>query len=293
MRRIAALALSIALVTTGCAIATPRSAAAQPGLQPHTGVHSCPDDTTRIGTYSETDLEAEYNEDLVLCDWGPQEPGHFQFTFTNESPVVWAFKDRIQTAYVPENNSIYHEPTGIAPLFSTFAIEAGIAGNDWIVAPGERVSIASLDTLAWGVATPLITSSWLLYKQQADTIVKLGKQYAKRIATTGYASRTRTFLWNCTEAGVTTRNALRVDSNDDAVDVAASWLSTAKTDSACVKSFSDLFAKKSSKLPPATYSIKKWFNTGGISEASAFVGEIMTSREWIRDLTGLVRSFRP
>ncbi|MDB4891028.1 MAG: hypothetical protein JWL61_2883 [Gemmatimonadetes bacterium] len=295
MRRVLPFMLTAALVV-GVAVTTtttqPAAAASEAVVQPRTDVHSCDARSTRVSTYAKTDLEAQYNEDLVLCDWGPQQPGHYRFTFTNKSPVVWAFKDRVETWLVPANNAIFHEQTGVAPLFSKFAIASHLSHSEWIVVPEEQVAIASLDTLAWGVATPMIISSWLLYKQQAEKIKKLGTAYAKRIATTGYASRTRTFLWNCVAAGVTTNNAVKSDGNANSLDFAATWLATAKKGSDCVESFHDLFSKKSSKLPSVTYSMEKWFNRKALTPASEIVGEIKVSRAWMSSIIGLFRAIK-
>lgn len=246
MRRLIAIVLSAAFAAGLGVSAESQSAAAEEVVRSHIEVSSCPAGVTRLGTYAETESEAEYNDHLVLCDWGPQQPGTLQFTFTNNSPVVWAFRDGVETSKVPVFNTIHHEPSGVAPLFSRFATHFRIAGNDWIVAPGETVSLESVGSIGWGIAFPWITSSWLLYKQQANKIAKLGASYAARIATTNYESKTRTFLWTCAAAGVTTRNALHSGGNADPLDFAATWLKTARMDAACTKSFADLFPKKSS-----------------------------------------------
>ncbi|MBG6058198.1 hypothetical protein RCH16_001566 [Cryobacterium sp. MP_M5] len=295
MRRTIVILLSAALAAGGGIPPASQLAVAEEVVRPHTEVSSCPAGVTEVGTYAESELEAEYKDDLVLCDWGPQQPGTLQFTFSNNSPVVWAFRDGVERSKVPVFNTIYHEPVGIAPLFSQFAIYTGIVDNDWIVAPGETVSLASISSIGWGIAFPRITSSWLLYKQQADKLARLGKSYAAQIATTNYESKTRTFLWNCVEAGVTTRNALSSGTNADPVDFAATWLKTARADAACTKSFAELFPKKSSKLPSSVQSPRKWFDTTtkGLSKAGAFVSEIKASREWMANVTGLIRSIRP
>ncbi len=295
MRRVIVFMLSAAFAAGLGVSAASQPAVAVEVVQPHPELSSCPAGVTRLGTYAETELEAEYNDHLVLCDWGPQQPGTLQFTFTNNSPVVWAFRDGVEPSKVPVFNTIYHEPTGIAPLFSRFATYFGIAGNDWIVAPGETVSLESVSSIGWEIAFPWITSSWLLYKQQSDKIAKLGKSYAARIATTNYESKTRTFLWNCAAAGVTTRNALNSGGKADPLDFAATWLTTARTDAACTESFADLFPKKSSRLASSTQSPRKWFNTAttALKKTSAFVSEIEASREWMTNVTGLIRSVRP
>lgn len=294
MRRATAIMLSVALAVGGGVSTASQSAAAEEFIRLHTDLNGCLAGVTRLGTYAETELEAQYNDDLVLCDWGVQEPGTPQFTFTNNSPVVWAFRDGVETSKVPVFNTIYHGPTGITSLFSQFATYSGIAANDWIVAPGETVSFDSVSSIRWEIANPRITSSWLLYKQQADKIANLGESYAKRIATTNYKSKTRNFLWNCAAAGVTTKNAINGRSNEDPLDFATTWLKAAKTAPDCVRSFADLFPKKSSKLPSSTRSPGRWFSSTSkaLSKTGAFVGEIAASREWMLNVTGLFRSFR-
>ena len=295
MRRLIVSMLSVALVA-GAGASTPiQFAAADEAIRPHTALSGCPAGVTRVGTYPETELEAEYNDALVLCDRGHQPTGALQFTFTNNSPVVWAFRDGVERWKVPVSNSIRHEPVGIVPLFSQFATQFGIVGNDWIVAPGETVSLESISSIGWAIAYPRITSSWLLYKQQADKIAQLGTLYAAQIATRNYESKARTFLWNCAAAGVTTRNALSTGTNADPVDVAATWLKTARTDAACTESFADLFPKRSSTLPSSTQSARKWFTSAknSLSETSAFVSKIQASRQWMANVTGLIRSIRP
>lgn len=293
MRRGLPLLLAALLAVGSVAVSAPRPAAAGEAVRPHTALTSCPDGSTRLGTYGETDAEIEYNDDILLCDWGPQPDGVLRFDFTNNSPVVWAFQDAEQKWLVPQYNTIQHQPSGVAPLFSKFAAWAGMSGSNWIAAPGETVSLASVDSLAWAIANPTMMSSWLVYKWQADKLTKLGKDYAKRIATTGYASRTRTFLWNCVDASVTARNTLTTDTDADPLDFAATWLTSAKKSGDCVDAFTELFPKKSSsRLPTSTGSIGKWFNTRSLSTASAFVGDIRESRAWMSSISGWIRALR-
>lgn len=116
-----------------------------------------------------------------------------RYNFTNDSPVVWAFYDSVRTGEVPASSRMHYKLKGTVALFRQFAIAEHIAHSAWIVSPGETVWLESLENVSFGIATPLISSSWLLYRQQSSKISELGKSYAKRIATMGSKSRTRTF----------------------------------------------------------------------------------------------------
>jgi len=293
MKRV--LPLVIAMVFAAGAVSTPveravaRTSSAESAETTAQG--SCPDGAVEKGIYAQNQVEADYIGDLTLCDWAPQPSDHYRYSFTNESPVVWGFRDAFQQTTVPVDSTIHHDPMGIAPLFSVFITAMGISESDWILAPGETVWLSSIDRLEFGLATPVIASAWLLYKQQSSKLKSLGKQYWNRLITTRYPSKTRTFLWNCVAAGASLGPALDTDVGKDPLDFAIDWMDSAKSDRDCIRSFSDLF-KKSSKPASQTSSVTKWFTTKGLDKASDFLGTIKVTREWMGSITGWVRSFR-
>jgi hypothetical protein len=296
MSRALALVIST-ILAVGLAVTTaPQMASAEGIIRPHMGMNDCPEAATGIQTIPSTDQEAEYNDDLTVCDWGPFFDSIFdqraQFSFTNDSPVVWAFYDAVQTNQTPLSSLIYYNTSGITPMFRQFAFSTQISPTDWIVSPKETVWLSSLDNVAFTPADPSITSSWLLYKQQANKIKSLGTAYAKRIATRNYESKTRTFLWNCVAAGITTENALKTNFNNDALGSASSWLSSAKDGSQCIDSFNNLFRKKLTNHPQITSDVSEWFSTSKLTEASGFVAKIKSSDELLETIIGVFHAAR-
>jgi hypothetical protein len=274
----ALLTLLATVLCVGLAVAmSPDTAFAGGIARPHTGVNDC-ESGVGIATIPSTTEEAIYNDELTLCDLGTSSGQAGRYSFRNDSPVVWAFYDTILTGQLPRNNRIHYLTSAIVPLFRPMALAEHISRTNWIVAPGETVWLDSLVDVSFGVATPLINSSWLLYRQQADKLSALGVSYAKRIATTASTSRTRTFLWNCVAAGVTTHNTLKAGTTLPPIQYAAGWLSAAKADSQCASSFAKLFKKKSPTLPGSTTSVKKWFSTARLSAAESFLEDIDSSR---------------
>lgn len=277
----ATAALAITLTTS------PQMATADGILRPHIGVTDCDAGTLGIETFPENYEEAQYNDDLTLCDWGLGSGQPAEYSFKNESPVVWVFYDSIYTQYSPSSGRLHFKTTGIVPLFRDFALSSEVWSTPWIVSPGETVWLDSLVNVSFGIASPLVNSSWLLYKHQAAKVAALGKSYAKRIATTKYESKTRTFLWECVAAGITASNSLSADSKLDAIDFASSWLTTAKSVVGCKGSFKSLFPKKPPKLPASTTSLSKWFDPKTLNTASKYIDDIDKSRTAIAEITHL------
>ncbi|WP_374010381.1 hypothetical protein [Leifsonia sp. LS-T14] len=242
MKRALALALA-AVLGVGVVSASAGPAAA--------GARDCEAPSVGVETYAETELEAEYNDMLTLCDLGqPQRLGDYQYSFTNDSPVVWAFYDAIYTGNVPRTSAIKHATNSATSLFSKFTTWAGFSHTEWVVAPGETVWLSSLTNVKFGVATALITSSWLFYNQQAKKLADLGKGYAANIATNKFRSKTRTFLWQCSWAAVNTANALKSSEKIEPLSFASAWASSAVNDYNCGASFKDLFPKKKPGILP-------------------------------------------
>jgi hypothetical protein len=295
MRRALSLLLTVILALGVALTTSPQVATADGIVRPHTGVGACGLGSQGVETVPATAEEASYNEELTLCDWGqyPSPDQLARYSFTNYSPVVWAFYDSNRTGLTPASNKIHYKLAGTVAVFRQFAIDAKISPTVWIVAPGETVWLESLANVAFGIATPLINSSWLLYKQQSDKVTNLGTSFAKRIATTGYQSKTRTFLWNCVAAGITTKNTLKAGSNRPPIELASSWLSTAKSDGQCVDSFTALFPKKSSKLSQSTTSVTKWFSTKNLSTAVSFLDDIKEARAASTIIDGLINVHIP
>lgn len=282
MKRAVAFALAAAL-GVGVVSASSSSAVAS--------ADDCEAPSVGLQTIAETPLEAEYNDLLTLCDLGETRPAEdYEYSFTNDSPVVWAFYDSVYDEDVPHWSDIAHATDTATSLFSQFTTWAGLSHSEWIVAPGETVWLTSLDDVKFGVAKPLITSSWLFYNHEAEKIADLGKDYAKRIATSGYKSKTRAFLWNCAWAAVDTANALKKSKKIEPLSFASAWTTSAMNDYYCGKSFKDLFPKKSSALPSSTYSKAKWFNPNVLKKASSYLGEIKTSSEILATVRGIFRT---
>ena len=238
-------------------------------------------------------VEAEYNDDLTVCDWGPfaSSIGHklARYSFKNGSPVVWAFYDTVNTTLVPRPPTVMtFYSTGIAPLFRKFAQAKHIVDNDWLIAPGETVWFSSLDYVGATPAFPQITAAWLVYNYEANKLMDLGTDYAKRIATTGYASKTRTFLWNCSFAAISTKKSLALSSDADPQDIAKSWLASAAKDGTCIDSYKALFPKKTTKVPSSIY-MGKWFNTKTLTETNEIVEKIDKSAALTATVKGIFR----
>jgi hypothetical protein len=282
MKRALALILATAL---GFGVVSASSAPAVAGAD------DCEAPSVGVQTYAETDLEAEYNDMLTLCDLGqPQQSGDYEYSFTNDSPVVWAFYDSVYTDETPHWSDIAHATSTVTSLFSKFTTWSGLSHSEWLVAPGETVLLRSLTHVKFGVAEPILTSSWLFYDHEAKRIAALGTEYAKRIATNGYKSRTRSFLWYCSLAAVDTANALSNSKSTEPLSFASAWATSAVKDYDCGRSFKELFAKKSSTLPSSTYSKAKWFNPNTLKKASSYLGEIKDSSEILATVRGIFRT---
>jgi hypothetical protein len=255
----------------------------------------CPKASTGIRTIPSTDQEIQYNDDLTVCDWGPLFKlfnHRAQYSFKNASPVVWWFYDSAGSTAVgghviPQWSVMYPDTWGITPMFRQFAIGTGLMPTGWLVSPGETVWLTSLYNVSFTPADPLITAKWLLYKQQADKLKSIGTEYAKRISTNNYESKTRTFLWNCVNEAVTLNNARKTDMVDDPYGSALSWMNAASDGSQCKDSFKDLFQKKLKNHPVVTSSSDKWFSTTNLKKASTFLDDIKSSGETLETVVGI------
>ena len=292
MRRPLAVLIAAVVAAGTSAVAVTPTAAAEDVIRPRRGMFDCPEPATGLRTVPSTEVEAEYNDDLTVCDWGPFFDSIYhktaRYSFRNASPVVWAFYDTVYTSRIPRQppTHIYVDDNDIAPLFREFALDKHIINNGWIVSPEETVWFSSLEYVGFTPAYARITAAWLVYNYAANKLRDVSTAYVKRMATAG--SKTRTFLWNCTYAAISAKKSLALNSDRDPTDVAKSWLGSAAKASGCIDSYKALFPKRTAKLPPSTY-MRKWFNATTLTEADEIVEKIGKSAALTATVKGIFR----
>jgi hypothetical protein len=286
VRRAIPLVVSLALALV---VAAPPVAANASGER-DTAVTRCGTGGMRLATVPETQEEAVYNDEIVVCDYGPTTSP--RYGLSNSTPVVWAFYDSRNTTVVPTSSRITHQATGVTQIFWSFLIAKKIFGNAWVVAPGETVWLSSIDEVSFGVADDAINSAWLFYQRQAGLITKLGQVYGKRIATADSTSKARTFLWNCAAAGIKTGKLVTADDDQDPLDLAAGWVHSARADKDCASSFQK-FAKSNRDVPASENTTAKWFTTSDLDAADTYLTRITKARNALVVLEDVITKLHP